>query len=116
MLRRSEQVGKYQGSWAGVSGYVEKTPDEQALIEITEETGLGKGDIRLIRKGKPLEIQDEELGVRWVVYPFLFHINDRDRVKIDWEHKELKWIKPGEISRFNTVPGLKETLGRVYKS
>ena len=116
LLRRSQQVGTYQGRWAGVSGYLETTPDEQALTEIAEETGLGEKDAELIRKGEPLKIEDEELGTRWIVHPFLFHIKDRSKIKIDWEHKELKWIKPGEISRFNTVPGLKETLGRVYKS
>ena len=31
ILRRSGRVGTYQGRWAAVSGYIEKTPDEQAL-------------------------------------------------------------------------------------
>lgn len=116
LLRRSERVGTYQGRWAGVSGYIEKNPDEQALVEIAEETGLGEKDIKLVRKGKPLEIEDEELGVRWVVHPFLFHINDRNKVKIDWEHKETRWISPGDIDNYQTVPMLKETLARVYES
>jgi 8-oxo-dGTP diphosphatase len=116
LLRRSERVGTYQGRWAGVSGYIEKNPDEQALVEIAEETGLGEKDIKLVRKGKPLEIEDEELGVRWVVHPFLFHINDRNKVKIDWEHKETRWITPGDIDNYQTVPMLKETLARVYES
>ena len=116
LLRRSERVGTYQGRWAGVSGYIEKSPDVQALVEIAEETGLGEKDIKLVRKGKPLEIEDEELGVRWVVHPFLFHINDRNKVKIDWEHKEIRWIDPGDIDDYRTVPMLKETLARVYES
>ena len=116
LLRRSERVGTYQGRWAGVSGYVEKNPDEQALVEIAEEAGLGGEDIKLVRKGKPLEIEDEELGIRWVVHPFLFHINDRNKVKIDWEHKETRWISPGDIDDYQTVPMLKETLARVYES
>jgi len=40
ILRRSRQVGSYQGKWAGVSGFIETTADEQALVEIEEETGL----------------------------------------------------------------------------
>jgi len=116
LLRRSRQVGTYQGRWAGVSGYLEITPDEQALTEIAEETGLGEEDITPIRKGEPLTVEDEELGTRWVVHPFLFHISDRSKIRIDWEHKELKWIAPGDISSYDTVPMLKETLDRVYKS
>ena len=115
VLRRSERVGSYQGKWAGVSGYIETSADEQALVEIEEETSLSREDVELIRKGKPLSVEDKRLGVRWVVHPYLFHIKDRDKVKIDWEHKEARWIKPEEIGNFDTVPKLKETLARVYK-
>jgi 8-oxo-dGTP diphosphatase len=113
ILRRSEQVGSYQGKWAGVSGYVETSADEQALTEIEEETSLSREDVKLIRKGRPLSIGDKRLGVRWVVHSYLFHIKDRDKIKIDWEHKEARWIKPQDITRFETVPKLKETLARV---
>ena len=113
LLRRSQQVGSYQGKWAGVSGYVESPPDEQAVIEIREETRLDAGDIRLLKTGEPLVIDDEELGTRWVVHPFLFHVNTPEKVKIDWEHKEYRWINPVDIDTYDTVPGLKNTLERV---
>jgi 8-oxo-dGTP diphosphatase len=116
ILRRSERVGSYQGRWAGVSGYVEKTADEQALTEIKEETGLGREDVKLVKKGEPLAVADNELSTRWVVHPYLFHIKDRSKIKIDWEHKETMWIDPKDIDNFETVPRLKETLARVYKS
>jgi len=116
LLRRSEQVGSYRGRWAGVSGYIEKTPDKQALTEIAEETGLDTEDIELIKKGETLTIEDEELKTRWLVHPFLFRIKDRDKVRIDWEHKELKWIDPKTIGTYPTVPMLKEALDRVYDS
>ena len=116
ILRRSEQVGSYHGRWAGVSGYIETTADEQALTEIAEETGLSQEDLKLIKKGKPLSIGDEKLGVKWVVHSYLFRIKDRSKVKIDWEHKEARWIKPEEIDSYQTVPMLKETLAKVYES
>ncbi len=116
LLRRSERVGSYQGRWAGVSGYIEKTPDEQALVEIEEETSLGEEDLDLIKKGEPLPVEDKKLGVRWLVHPYLFHIKDRGKVKIDWEHKETKWIAPEDLGKFETVPMLREVLARVYGS
>jgi len=116
ILRRSRQVGSYQGRWAGVSGYIETTADEQALVEIEEEAGLSQEDLKLIDKGEPLSIEDERIGIKWVVHPYLFHIENRDKIKIDWEHKETKWIKPEEIGNYQTVPKLKETLARVYES
>lgn len=112
-MRRSGQVSTYQGRWAGVSGYVDETADEQALIEIAEETSLGGKDIKLLKRGEPLHIKDEELGIKWVVHPYLFHIKDRGKIKIDWEHKETQWIKPEDIDNYQTVPMLKETLARV---
>ena len=116
ILRRSRQVGSYQGRWAGVSGYIETTADEQALTEIEEETSLSEECLKLIKKGRPLVVKDDKLGVKWVVHPYLFHIKDRDKIKIDWEHKEARWIQPRDIDNFETVPKLKETLARVYKS
>jgi nicotinamide-nucleotide amidase len=114
ILRRSEQVGSYQGRWAGVSGYVETTPDEQALVELEEEASLSEEDLKLIKKGEPLSVEDERLGVRWIVHPYLFHINERNKVRIDWEHKETRWIKPQEMDNYQTVPMLKETLAQVW--
>jgi ADP-ribose pyrophosphatase YjhB (NUDIX family) len=116
ILRRSELVGSFQGRWAGVSGYVETTADEQALIEIEEETSLCPEELQLVRKGRPLEVRDDELGVKWVVHPYLFRIKGRDKIKIDWEHSETKWIKPSDIDNYQTVPMLKEALARVYQS
>jgi 8-oxo-dGTP diphosphatase len=114
LLRRSQQVGSYRGRWAGVSGYVETTPDEQALTEIKEETGLQPKDLQLLRKSEILTVEDEKLGVRWLVHPYLFHINDRRNIHTDWEHLETKWISPKDIGDFTTVPHLKETLHSVY--
>ncbi len=94
---------------------METTADEQALVEIKEETGLGREDLKLIKRGKLLPIKDEGLGIKWVVRPYLFHIKDRGKIKIDWEHKETRWIQPKDIDNYQTVPMLKETLARVYK-
>ena len=116
LLRRSAQVGSYQGRWAGVSGYIETNAEEQALVEIEEETGLCREDLKLIKKGEPLSVEDEELGVSWVVHPYLFHIKYRGKIRIDWEHQETRWIDPKDIDNYQTVPMLRESLARVYKS
>ncbi|MEW6033925.1 MAG: NUDIX pyrophosphatase [Chloroflexota bacterium] len=113
LLRRSQQVGTYQGKWAGVSGYLEMNDDEQARTEIEEETGLGQGDIALVKKGAPLEVIDGALSRKWVVHPYLFDISDPAMVRIDWEHKEACWVNPGDLDRYPTVPGLKQTWERV---
>jgi 8-oxo-dGTP diphosphatase len=113
ILRRSQAVGSYRGKWAGVSGYIESTPDEQALTEIEEETSLKRDDVELLKKGEPLAVEDEGLGTRWLIHPYRFRIKDRDKIKIDWEHQESRWINPEDIDSYPTVPKLKEALARV---
>lgn len=115
ILRRSDRVGTYRGKWAGVSGYLEKdtTADEQVLTEIQEETGLSAEDVSLVRKSQPLLVDDTSLGVRWVIHPYLFHIADPHKIRLDWEHRESRWIKPEQLIGYETVPGLKEALERV---
>jgi nicotinamide-nucleotide amidase len=113
ILRRSSKVGTYQGKWSGVSGYIEKTADEQAVIEIKEETSLSEQDIKLITRGKPVEVLDDKLKKKWIVYPYLFKVSNPDKIKIDWENKETRWIAPEEIDKYPTVPKLKEALMEV---
>lgn len=115
ILLRSERVSTYSGKWGGISGSVEKnrTPDEQALVEIEEEAGLSGEDIELIRKGEPLVFDDVALGFKKAVYPYLFHVRDRAKIKTDWEHQDMRWIKPEDIDNYEAMPKLKETLERV---
>lgn len=116
VLRRSALVGTYQGLWGAVSGYVDSaTPDRQAAREIREETGLAIKDIQLIVRGEPLEILDKKLKTKWVVYPYLFKVINKDKIKFDWEQIETKWIMPSEMDSLETVPNLKETLDSLLK-
>jgi 8-oxo-dGTP diphosphatase len=115
LLRRSQQVGTYRGRWAGVSGYIEETdPLTQAYMEIEQETGLTREDVQLLRTGEPLEVVDAEADRRWTVHPFLFEVREPARIRADWEHSETRWIRPKDISHYETVPQLAETLMRVY--
>ncbi len=114
ILRRSKKVGTYQRAWAGVSGYLDRDdPLEQAYTEIREETGLFKSSVKLIKQGIPIEVIDKSINRKWIVHPFLFHVTDPERLRIDWEHTEFKWIKPDELTRYNTVPGLKKAFDAV---
>ena len=76
LVRRSDRVGAYRGRWAAISGTVETTPDEQALTEIREETGLGLGHVRRLARGRPLVAEDADLNRRWIVHPYLFAVED----------------------------------------
>ena len=111
LLRRSDQVGSYQGKWGAVSGYVEGTPEETAHREIAEETGLERA-VELVRQGEPFAVEDEALGTRWIVHPFLFDCAHRD-LRLDWETTEAVWAPPPAILHRDTVPSLWTSYTRV---
>ena len=114
VLKRSREVGTYKGHWAGVSGYLESDdPLKQAYTEMAEEVGLSEQDVTLLKAGKPLEIVDDAQGLAWRVHPFLFAVHEPDKIRLDWENIEMRWILPEEINKLKTVPALKETLDRV---
>jgi nicotinamide-nucleotide amidase len=115
ILRRSQEVGSYKGKWAGVSGYMETSDLKQAYTEMKEEVGLDKNDIDLRTKGAPLQVVDDKLRWKWVVHPFLFHVKIPEKIKVNREHDEIKWIKPEELTNYETVPRLKDAFDRVIQ-
>lgn len=114
ILRRSQRVGTYRGRWAGVSGFVEAPPDEQAYVELREEAHLERADVRLLRRGEPLTFTDADLDREWTVHPYLFLITDPAKIQTDWEATEARWIAPEELGQYETVPMLKEAFQCVY--
>jgi len=116
VLKRSREVSTYKGHWAGVSGYLEsEDPLKQAYSEMAEEVGLSKQDVTLVKAGNPLEIVDDAQNRAWRVHPFLFAVHEPDKIRLDWENIEMRWILPAEIVELHAVPALKETLARVIE-
>ena len=118
ILKRSDKVSTYKGLWGGVTGYVEehKKPYETAIKEIKEEVGIEKKDVSLVRKCNPFTFTDYYEGKKyeWTIYPFLFKIEKKNKIKIDWEHSKYKWISPSEIGRYDTVPHLKDIVFKIF--
>jgi predicted aconitase with swiveling domain/8-oxo-dGTP pyrophosphatase MutT (NUDIX family) len=103
ILKRSEKVGSYRGSWAGVSGFMEgdETDEQAARREIAEE--LDVRHTRLVRRGPVRSFRHDDTV--WTVHPFLFDLKSRD-LMIDWEHDTHAWVLPKEVAGYRTVPGL----------
>ncbi|MHC4591364.1 MAG: NUDIX domain-containing protein [Planctomycetota bacterium] len=105
--QRSDHVSTYPGHWAAISGSVESgEPLEQAYQEIEEEAGLAPSQVALLSEGKPVRFTDWELGIAWVVHPFLFRCDEPELVRRDWEHVQFEWVQPSRIPEMETVPRL----------
>lgn len=120
ILKRSRRVGTFRGRWAAVSGYLEpgEMPLQRAFREICEETGLLEESLRLVRGGGRIPVpagggRRGRGAVLFIVHPFLFEVRG-GRIRLDWEHTALRWVRPGELRRFRTVPALAEALESVW--
>jgi len=111
LLKRSLSVGSFRGYWAGVSGFLKTNPLRQAYTEIKEETGLSENDITLVNSGRTVSAWDE--GYEWIVHPFLFELNSRKQITLDWENEEFCWVIPEKMADYKTVPMLIEALNQV---
>jgi 8-oxo-dGTP pyrophosphatase MutT (NUDIX family) len=117
LLKRSNLVGTYRGLWGGVAGFVEELEDpyETAIKEIREEVGIDLDSMVLMKKGEPLEFSDTYDGRRydWIVYPFLFHVEAKELVHLDWEHEDAVWVSPTELRKYDTVPQFEDVVRQL---
>ncbi len=104
LLRRSGQVGSFQGRWAGVSGFLEDpTAEGQALREILEETSLPPAALTVLGTAPPIYARDG--GTVYAAQPFRIRTRDA-AVRLNWENDAFDWVDPAEIARRPTVPNL----------
>jgi len=119
ILKRSYKVSTYKGMWGAVAGYVEdgEVPYETALKEIGEEVDIKKEELQLLNRLDPIEFTDLYEGkyFDWIIYPFLFKIEKKDKVNIDWEHTEYRWVCPSELKNLDMVPRLIEVINKLLK-
>ena len=117
ILKRSDKVKTYRGLWGSVAGYIEENeePYEAAIKEIKEEVSIKKEKISLIKHLDPIEFNDFYNGeyYNWKIFPFLFKIEKKEKINIDWEHLEYRWIPPLEIEKYDTVPHLKDIVFKL---
>lgn len=107
LFKRSQSVGHERGLWHCITGYLEPnvSPEQQAVTELEEETGLTTQDLSDFQPGGQLLIPDY-LGNPWLVHTFAA-ASTRRRLTLNDEHDAFRWTMPSKISRFsNRVPWL----------
>lgn len=111
MFRRSRRPTHDSGLWHCITGLLEAgaTPEQQALEELFEETGLRAKDLHVLRQGPDLVVADGS-GTPWLVHTFTALTSCR-RLKINWEHDSYRWTDPRKAKRFtNRVTWLDSVL------
>lgn len=113
LLKRSDRVSTYPGYWHTVAGYLDE-PDlalrGHVAKELLEELGLGEENWRLVRVAPPLTVADESVGKTWIIHPVLVELVDDPPLRLDWEHTAYRWVRPDEITQYQTIPSLSDVL------
>lgn len=111
LFKRSQSLRHESGQWHCITGYLEPgyTPEQQALEELREETGLDPVQLAELRGGPRLLMTDGS-GAQWLVHTFTAVTSTR-RLVIDWEHEAYRWTVPNKVRRFsNRVSWLDQVL------
>jgi 8-oxo-dGTP pyrophosphatase MutT (NUDIX family) len=112
ILKRSSKVKSMKGLWAGISGLIENNeePLERAEIEIFEEVGIKKQELKLIKSVESMKIKSIQYeNHEWEIFPFLFEV-ENPKIILNWENSDYKWIKIEDLQKFDTVPSLDQVL------
>jgi len=114
VVQRSEKINFYPGYWNGVSGFLDdqRSLNEKVTDEIGEELGIPKNKIKHIRLGEIYDGEEPKYKKTWIVHPVLVEVKT-DKIKLDWEAKNYKWVTFQEAKRLKLSPGFDEILKRL---
>ncbi len=113
LLKRSEHRKDYSNKWNVLSEEIQLSENPETCLERAIKERLGIIDYHIIRKGKAFVDIDDEISMKWLVYPYLCEILGGE-IKLDAEHVDYRWTKVEDIARYDCVPGMHkdlETLG-----
>lgn len=115
VVQRSKELNFYPGYWNGISGFLDdqRSLNEKVADELREELDMPKNKIKRIRLGKIFDQEEPKYKKTWIVHPVLVEVKT-DKVKIDWEARNYKWVTFQEAKGLKLLPGFDEVLKRLF--
>jgi isopentenyldiphosphate isomerase len=114
VVQRSKELNFYPGYWNGISGFLDdqRSLRQKVYDELREELGISKVKIKKIQIGEIFDQEEPKYKKTWIVHPVFVEVKT-DKVKLDWEAKNYKWITLKEIKKLKLLPGFDEVLKRL---
>ena len=114
VVQRSKELNFYPAYWNGISGFLDdqKTLDQKVVEELREELGMPKSKIRKIRLGEIFDREEPKYKKTWIVHPVLVEVAT-DKIKLDWEAKNYKWVELEEVKKLKLLPGFDRVLEKL---
>ena len=115
IVQRNSKMNLYPNFWNGISGFLDdqKSIEEKAKEELQEELGIRMNDIVSIHRGAIFDQEEEKYRKTWIVHPILVDVKS-NKVKLDWEAQNYKWIKVEEAKNFDLLPGFEKVLKSLF--
>jgi len=114
VVQRSKELNFYPGYWNGVSGFLDdrRSLNQKVLDELKKELGIAKTKIKKIQLGEIFDQEEPKYKKTWIVHPILVEVKT-DKVKLDWEARNYKWLTLQEVKKLKVLPGFDEVLRRL---
>ena len=114
VVQRSKELNFYPGFWYGVSVFLydRRSLNQKVLDELKKELGIAKTKIKKIQLGEIFDQEEPKYKKTWIVHPILVEVKT-DKVKLDWEARNYKWLTLQEVKKLKVLPGFDEVLRRL---
>ncbi len=111
IVHRSPDSNFYPNLWNGIAGFLDddKSVEEKVREEIREELNLAGNQIISVKRLGIFEQDDPAYKKTWIVHPCLVEVNT-DKIKLDWEAQDSKWVTIDEALTYDLVPSFDEVL------
>jgi 8-oxo-dGTP pyrophosphatase MutT (NUDIX family) len=111
IVKRSKHLRFYPGLWNGIGGFLDdkKSLEEKVREELHEELGIKPRDIILMKFGQIFDADDPKIKKTWVIHPVLVKVRT-NKIRLDWEAEEYRWVRPKEVKDFRIVPSFRRVL------
>ncbi len=116
IVQRSKDLNFYPGYWNGISGFLDdkRSLEQKVKDELKEELGISSKDIRRIQLGAIFHQEALKYRKTWIVHPVVVEVKT-DRVKLDWEAQNYRWVGVEKAKTFNLLPGFDRVLDHIAK-
>jgi len=115
IVQRNQKMRLYPNFWNGISGFLDddRSIEEKVKDELREELGIKVSDIVSIHRGPVFNQEEEKYSKTWIVHPILVDVKT-DKIKLDWEAQNYKWIKVEDAKTFDLLPGFDKVLASLF--
>jgi len=115
IVQRNPKMRLYPNFWNGISGFLDdgRSIEQKVKDELHEELGIKERDIVSIHRGPVFNQEEEKYSKTWIVHPILVDVKT-DKIKLDWEAQNYKWIKVEDAKTFDLLPGFDKVLMSLF--